>query len=467
MLPCAKNRFTEGIINRIFKIAKNSWGEFVGFSGSTQVMREMIQCDLDLGSNFSVKQVHMAENINAEIISIGTEILLGEITDTNSVHIARCLRDIGINLYFMTSVGDNEQRITDAIRIALGRAQVVITSGGLGPTVDDMTRQGVATATGRELIFHQELLDKIAERFTGFRAAMTENNRRQAYLPEDAILIENAVGTAPCFIVEHEGKQIISLPGVPREMKFLMAEHVIPFLRKRYQLGLIKAHILRTAGIGESALDDLIGVDLLEASNPTVGLAAHSGVVDVRITAKADTVEEADEMIATVEAKLRERIGDYIFGTNKETIEDALMSRMRALGATLALCEAGIGDAVSKRLRQVSDYTAVMVSEQTYSEPDELLRVLGANDTMTLRDIALKAAEKIATDVGATVGVAVVCNPHQVEDHSDQDIGTAVAVYANGQTSSRTYGFGGQADVANAWTSTWVMARAWQMLQKG
>src|SRR5574341_2479699 len=135
----------------------------------------------------------MTVNINAEIIAIGTEILLGEITDTNSVHIARVLRDLGVNLYFMTSVGDNEQRIADAIRIALSRAQVVITCGGLGPTVDDMTRQAAARATKRGLTFHQELLDKIAERFAGFRANMTDNNRRQAYVPDNAIVIENPV----------------------------------------------------------------------------------------------------------------------------------------------------------------------------------------------------------------------------------------------------------------------------------
>ncbi len=407
----------------------------------------------------------MTQNINAEIISIGTEILLGEITDTNSVHIARSLRDIGINLYFMTSVGDNEQRITDAIQSALSRAQVVITSGGLGPTIDDMTRQGVAAATGRKLVFHQHLLDKIAERFTGFRAVMTENNRRQAYLPEGAILIENSVGTAPCFIVEHEGKIVISLPGVPREMKFLLAEQVIPFLSERYQLGIIKAHILRTAGVGESALDDLIGVDLLEASNPTVGLAAHSGVVDIRITAKADSAEEADAMISIVESKLRHRVGEYIFGTGKETIEGALIQHMAEHGATLALCETGIGDAVSKRLKLVSAYPSVLSAEYAYNDPDVLRGLLGESPEAPLQDIALRIAEKIAREASATVGIAVVSDPHQAEDHGDDEVGTAVAVYSDGQSSSRVYGFGGQADVARAWTSTWAMARAWQMLQ--
>jgi nicotinamide-nucleotide amidase len=247
----------------------------------------------------------MTQSVNAEIIAIGTEILLGEITDTNSVHIARTLRDIGVNLYFMTTVGDNEQRIADSIRIAMSRAQVVITCGGLGPTVDDMTRQAVASATERGLTFHQELLDKIAERFAGFRAQMTENNRRQAFLPDNAMVIENPVGTAPSFVVEHNNSVVISLPGVPREMKYLLAERVVPYLHDRFNLGsgVIKARVLRTAGIGESALDAAIGNEILQASNPTVGLAAHAGQVDVRITAKAESVDQADHMIAEVEAQ--------------------------------------------------------------------------------------------------------------------------------------------------------------------
>jgi nicotinamide-nucleotide amidase len=407
----------------------------------------------------------MAENINAEIISIGTEILLGEITDTNSVYIARALRDIGVNLYFMTSVGDNEQRITEAIRIALLRAQVVITTGGLGPTVDDVTRQAVARATNRELIFHQELLDNIAERFSGFRVNMTENNRRQAYLPQAALVIENPVGTAPSFIVEIGNNIIISLPGVPREMKFLMIERVIPYMRERYQLGVIKAHILRTAGIGESMLDDLIGEDLLQASNPTVGLAAHSGVVDVRITAKGDSPEEADRMIAEVEKQLRTRIGSYVFGTGDETIEHALINRLYARGIRLAVSETGIGGAISSRLQKSPAYKDVLAAEYNYRDPDALRSALNVDEEITLRDLAHLAAEKICAESGAKIGLAVVSNPDQMNDHADQEAGTAVAVHTSGETSSRVYGFGGQADVAQSWTSTWAMARAWQMLQ--
>ena len=181
----------------------------------------------------------MVQNISAEIVSIGTELLLGEITDTNSVHIARSLRDVGISVYRMTTLGDNEARITEAIQHALARADVVITTGGLGPTVDDVTRQAAAAATARELVFHQSLLDDIAARFAGFRTNMTANNRRQAWLPQDAILLENPVGTAPCFIVEHGGGAVISLPGVPREMRFVLAQGVLPWLQRRYRLGVI------------------------------------------------------------------------------------------------------------------------------------------------------------------------------------------------------------------------------------
>ncbi|MDQ7035948.1 MAG: competence/damage-inducible protein A, partial [Anaerolineae bacterium] len=171
----------------------------------------------------------VSDNVNAEIVAIGTEILLGEITDTNSVYIARKFRDVGINLYYMTSVGDNEQRIANALTLALSRADVVITCGGLGPTVDDITRQAVALATDRKLEFHQNLLDEIAARFEQFNAKMTDNNRRQAFLPAGAMTINNPVGTAPSFIVEVEKKAIISLPGVPREMKFLLNERIIPY----------------------------------------------------------------------------------------------------------------------------------------------------------------------------------------------------------------------------------------------
>jgi len=334
----------------------------------------------------------------------------------------------------------------------------VITTGGLGPTVDDMTRQAVADATGRQLVFHQHLLDKIAERFAGFRSAMTENNRRQAFLPENAILIENPVGTAPSFIVEHEGHVVISVPGVPREMKFLLAERIVPFLKERYPLGIIKALNLRAAGIGESALDDMMGADLLENSNPTVGLAAHSGVIDMRITAKADSESAADEMIARVAAILNERVGTYIFGQDHDTIEVALVQRLQAAGGTLAISEIGITEAVIKRIK------AVPGGNETLRFTEQLAN---ADDTVTdLREQALLRSQQICESSGATVGIAVISNPDYERDHADSEVGTAVAVYTDGRSSSRVYGFGSRAEESRLWTSTWTLARAWRMFDE-
>lgn len=405
----------------------------------------------------------MSQNINAEIIAIGTEILLGEITDTNSVYLAQTLRDYGINLYYMTSVGDNERRIADAIGIALSRADIVITCGGLGPTVDDMTRQAVARATERELVFHQELLDQIAARFNNFRVRMTENNRRQAYLPAGALVVENAVGTAPAFIVELGDKVIISLPGVPREMKYLMTEKVIPYLRQRHQLGVIKAKVLRTAGIGESMLDDLIGADLLENANPTVGLAAHSGQVDVRITAKAETPAQAADLIAQTEAVLMSRIGQFVFGTDNDRLEQVLINSLQAVNGTLAIAEAGTGGGVGALLQKIDPPT--VVRSEAFSHPDELATRYDLHPETPLRDVALFAAERLKAETGAHLAIVISSLP-DVDENADNAESTVVVVMADHNTRSRFFGFGGQADFASRWISMWAMSAAWGLLRE-
>ncbi len=405
------------------------------------------------------------QDLNAEVISIGTEILLGEITDTNSTHIARSIRDIGLNLYFMTTVGDNEIRIASAIQNALERAHIVIVCGGLGPTVDDVTRQAVATATERKLVFHKKLLNQIAARFASFHVKMTDNNRQQAYLPEEAHAIENPVGTAPAFIVEHNERVVIALPGVPREMKFLMSENVIPFLRERYNLGVIKTRILQTAGIGESSLDNLIRKDILEQSNPTVGLAAHSGNVDVRIAAKADSTEEAEQMIDITEAKLRKRVGTFIFGTGTVTLERVLVDLMQANHVTISITETGIGTPISARIRSVGEGETTLATTATYDHPEDLQSALSTDKDISLRALSLLAAETSCKQSGSIAGVAVVSQP-DVDENADTEQGTAVAVYTKRNTYSRIYGFGGQSDLASVWVSTWAMAKLWRMLKE-
>ncbi|MEO8607636.1 MAG: CinA family nicotinamide mononucleotide deamidase-related protein [Chloroflexota bacterium] len=409
----------------------------------------------------------MTESINAEIVAIGTEILLGEITDTNSVYIARLLRDIGVNLYYMTSVGDNEQRIANAIKIACSRAQIVITCGGLGPTIDDMTRQGVAIATDRGLTFHQDLLDKIAERFAGFRAKMTENNQRQAYLPDNAIVIENPVGTAPSYIVEYGESVVISVPGVPREMKYLMTENVVPYLQEHFKLGkgIIKARVLRTAGIGESVLDSQIGIELLQAGNPTVGLAAHTGQVDVRITAKASDEAEADKMIAAVEAQLRAKLDRFIFGVDQETIGAVLINLLHETNTTIALSETGIGDPIGRALEAVEQGHTIWAKKQIVDSINTLRVSVSASETTPLRELAEQVSQMIAKTENTSAAIVVVSSPDD-QDHADSEGGTAIAVYLDGKTRSRVFGFGGQTDIAADWVSTWSLSMLWQMVKE-
>ena len=197
---------------------------------------------------------------SAEILTIGTEILLGEIIDTNARYLARQLRDAGIDLYRKTTVGDNARRIAQAIQQAMERCEIILTTGGLGPTVDDPTREAVALALGVSTEFRPELWEQIQSRFQRFGRQPTENNKRQAYVPQGALAVENPVGTAPAFIMETNAHAIISLPGVPREMEYLMENAVLPYLRQRYELtGIIKARVLHTAGVGESQIDELIG----------------------------------------------------------------------------------------------------------------------------------------------------------------------------------------------------------------
>lgn len=287
---------------------------------------------------------------SAEIIIIGTEILLGDIIDTNAAFLARALRNAGIDLYRKTTVGDNVRRIAQAIQHSLERCDIVLTTGGLGPTVDDPTREAVALAFGVDTEFRPELWEQIQERFKRYNRQPTENNRRQAYVPRGATPIENPVGTAPAFVVEQDGRVVISLPGVPREMEYLVTHAVLPYLSSRFQLkGIIKTRTIHTAGVGESQIDDLIG-DLETLSNPTVGLAAHSGQVDVRITAKADSEAEVDKLIRPIEEAIRQRLGDWVYGADQETLEETALRNLVDKGWRLVVVEAGLGGNLIRRL---------------------------------------------------------------------------------------------------------------------
>ena len=306
--------------------------------------------------------------MHAEIVMIGTELLLGEIVDTNANRFAKALCQIGLDLYYKTTVGDNEARITEVLDLALDRSDVIITSGGIGPTVDDVTRQAVANATGRKLIYSLDLEAQIAARFRSFGRRMADNNKRQAYIPEGALPLSNPAGTAPCFLSEDiRGRGIvISLPGVPRELEYMLSKKVMPLLVERMGGAKVtKIRILRTCAVGESNVDRVIG-DLMTTKNPTIGLAAHAGQSDVRITAKADTETEADNLIAPLEAEVRRRLGVAIYGVDKETVPEViggLLTKKKLqlglvdtlTGGLLArgLSEAGFGDLITANLHSI------------------------------------------------------------------------------------------------------------------
>ena len=371
--------------------------------------------------------------MNAEIIAIGTELLLGEITDTNSARIARVLRDLGIDLWWMCAVGDNEGRIAAQVDQARRRSNVVITSGGLGPTVDDPTRAAIALAFGVDLEFKPELWQQIETRFERYGRKPTENNRKQAYIPAGSLALENPVGTAPCFALEYASGVLIALPGVPRELEYMLEHAVTPYLRQRFALdAVIRTRTLRTVGIGESTIDAKMG-DLELLSNPTVGLAAHPGQTDIRITAKAATVEAAEAMMAPVADDLKQRLGDFIYAEGTTSIEDAAGALLAAVGQHVAVLEAGTEGDVAKRLAASATAAATHVPLRD-----------GAGVAATAGALGEQARRTSGAEWG--LGLIVVVPPETTR--------LEIALAGPNGTETQTLGFGGHPALAVRWAGT-------------
>ncbi len=320
---------------------------------------------------------------SAEIITIGTEILLGEIVDTNTRFLARALRGLGIDLFRTITIGDNPGRIADAIRDSMRQAEIIITTGGLGPTVDDPTREAVALAVGVETEFREELWEQVKAVIARYGRIPGENQKRQAVVPCGALAIQNPIGTAPSFIVEYPSRLdkiqqkgamsgiIISLPGVPQEMEFLFRQSVVPHLQKRFDLSdIIKVRLLHTSGLGEGLIDENIG-DFEKLANPTVGLAAHAGIVDIRITAKAENEDKADRLIRDAETAIRARLGNVIFGVDEDTLEQITLDKAAANGWNLAVLESGLEGRLARVLSAVQASNLVLVESATL-QPGEL-----------------------------------------------------------------------------------------------
>ncbi|NQS89040.1 competence/damage-inducible protein A [Patescibacteria group bacterium] len=300
----------------------------------------------------------MCQEKRAEIISVGTEIILGQIVDTNSAYLARKLALLGINLFCRVVVGDNAKRIKEAVKQALKRSDILILTGGLGPTQDDVTKEAVSQLLGKELLLNEKIAEQIQNKIF-HHPIPREAVVKQAMIPLSAKVIPNRIGTAPGVIFEKDGKTIILLPGVPEELKVMVEEEVVPYLSgKILQKEVIKSRVLKVWGMGESEVDKRISSIIDEGFNPTVALLAKKEGTCVRITAKF-APDKVDEEIRKVEDKVREKLGDYIYGVDEETMELIVGSLLKKKGLTLSLAESCSGGLLSHRITNIpgsSDY---------------------------------------------------------------------------------------------------------------
>jgi nicotinamide-nucleotide amidase len=352
--------------------------------------------------------------MQAEIVVIGTELLLGQIIDTNAAYLAQQLSSIGVNLYYKSTVGDNKGRIVEVLKLASGRSDIVITTGGIGPTLDDMTRESVAEVLGVPLELQSHLLEQI-KAMMGSR--YTENNARQAYIPAAARPIENPVGTAPGFIAPTpRGGVIVSLPGVPSELRYLTEHVVMPYLKERFQISaVIVSRTLKCMGLTESyideALDDLIKV----GSNPTIGLLAQMqlGEIHVRLTAKAADEPAAALLIEPLEVEVRQRLGKAIFGADDVEYEQVVAGLIRQRNLTIAVAEAGltggVGHELSLALAGDRHFAAAVVAnlpsalEDLVDVPKDLLEQHGAVSPEVAAAMARGVRRRNGTDLGLAV----------------------------------------------------------------
>lgn len=293
--------------------------------------------------------------MRAELISTGTELLLGQIINTNARFLGERLARLGIDVYFQTTVGDNEDRLREVFNTALGRADLVILTGGLGPTSDDLTKETIAGVLGLDMLLDSGSLARVEEFFSLRGRRMPEANRKQAMIPESARVIPNRVGTAPGMVIDAGEKVIVILPGPPVEMQPMFAEIVEPYLKKKLgrKRELIISRVLRILGLGESGIEERIR-DLVDGqTNPTVAFLAPRGEVLIRLTAKAGTETRAKKMIDKIEKEIRRRLGDYIYGTDDDSLEKVVAGLLQKRGLTLSTAESCTGGLIAKRITDI------------------------------------------------------------------------------------------------------------------
>ncbi|MHB8644684.1 MAG: CinA family nicotinamide mononucleotide deamidase-related protein [Thermomicrobiales bacterium] len=380
--------------------------------------------------------------MRAEIVSVGTELLLGQITDTNATFLAQSLADLGVDLFFVSQVGDNHGRLVDTLRRGWERSDLVITTGGVGPTEDDLTREAIADLVGERPRVDEATVEMIRAFFRNRNAEMPERNRKQAWLIPSAQALPNPVGTAPGWFVQREGKIIVAMPGVPREMKRMWEQEAIPRLGAYLPETVLLSRNLRTIGIGESSVEEVLG-DLIHGTNPTVATYAKDDGVHVRITAKARTNEEAATLLKPVVAAAESILGDAIYGYDNDGLPEAVLSLATKRGETVALCEQGTGGVVTAALGAFLSAESPFRGGVTFEDgASPLLDAAGALGDAVRESATSENARLLASSArrlfGASYGLGVSVN---VTEGSPK-YGTVVcAVDVNGIVTDMTRGY--------------------------
>ena len=352
--------------------------------------------------------------MHAEILSIGTELLMGELVDTNSSYLASELAKLGIEVRWVTKVGDDPERLFEAIERGLGRSDVTLTSGGLGPTSDDLTRETIARVCGEEMAVQDDLLEHLKGLFAGRGFPMPETNVKQATLIPSAVAIDNPMGTAPGWWVEREGRVIVAMPGPPREIQRMWEHEVAPRLKERNEGVAIATRNLKTFGISEGGLDEML-TPLFESENPSLGIYSKQDGIHLRAIATAPTEEEAQSLIEPMEVEIRrivgDRNGDIIWGVDDETPESRVIDRLKAHGMTLAIADTFTGGVLTARLSEVGGSSEVLAGSLVASRKSleslgfQLSNVgmfgrMGDENLIIAEQMAEFARERLQADVG-------------------------------------------------------------------
>ena len=389
--------------------------------------------------------------MNAEILAVGTELLLGNIVNTDARDISVMLSELGINVYWHTVVGDNPQRLTEAVAVAKQRAGLIITTGGLGPTCDDLTKQVLASAFGLELEYNEEAARRIKAFFERSDMKMTENNMLQAYLPRGCTPFQNDWGTAPGCAFRSGDTLVLMLPGPPRECNAMFRNRAMPYLRSLSDEQLY-THNIRIFGQGESAVEDKLKELMNSLVNPTLAPYAKEGEVMLRVTAKAKNRAQAEEMMAPVLEKVRGVLGDFVYGVDVESLEETVFRLLDERHMTMAAAESCTGGYVAKRMTDIPGASRVFkggVVTYTNEAKSVLLGIdpgLISAHTAVSREVAAEMAERVREKLDADIGVSVtgLAGPDGDGVHQVGDVFTALSV--NGKTYIRENHLSGRVD---------------------